>query len=63
MARTIDVPKQQKELTYRYTAHTRQGALVKGNIKAVNEMAAERLLIRQGYIPEHLEIAPSMFSL
>lgn len=63
MARTIDVPKRQKELTYRYVASTRQGELVKGNIKASTEIAAERLLIAKGYIPEHVEIAPSMFSL
>jgi type IV pilus assembly protein PilC len=52
-----------KETTYRYTASTRQGNLVKGNIKAVSEIAAERLIIAKGYIPEHVEIAPSMFSL
>jgi len=63
MARTIDVPKKQKELTYRYVASTRQGELVKGNIKAPTEIAAERLLIAKGYIPEHVEVAPSMFSL
>ena len=63
MARTIDVSKQQKDLTYRYVATTRQGALVKGNIKAPSEIAAERLLVAKGYIPEHIEVAPSMFSL
>jgi len=63
VARTIDVPKQQKDLTYRYVATTRQGALVKGNIKAPSEIAAERLLVAKGYIPEHIEAAPSMFSL
>jgi len=63
MARTIEVPKRQKELTYRYVASTRQGELVKGNIKAPTEIAAERLLIAKGYIPEHVELAPSMFSL
>ena len=63
MARTIDVSKQQKDLTYRYKATTRQGALVKGNIKAPSEIAAERLLVAKGYIPEHIEVAPSMFSL
>ncbi len=63
MASTVEAPKQQKELTYRYIATTRQGTLVKGNIKAPSEIAAERLLVAKGYIPEHVEIAPSMFSL
>ena len=63
MARIVDAPKRQKELTYRYVASTRQGAPVKGNIKASSEVAAERLLVAKGYIPEHVEIAPSMFSL
>jgi type IV pilus assembly protein PilC len=63
MARTIEAPKKQKEFTYRYIASTRQGEPVKGNIKAPTEIAAERLLIDKGYIPEHVEVAPSMFSL
>jgi len=63
MAKTVEAPKKQKELTYRYVASTRQGELVKGNIKALNEIAAERLLIDKGYIPEQVELAPSMFSL
>jgi type IV pilus assembly protein PilC len=63
MARTLDVSKRQKEVTYRYVASTGQGRLVKGNIKATSETAAERLLIGKGYVPERLEIAPSMFSL
>jgi type IV pilus assembly protein PilC len=53
----------QKETTYRYIATTREGNLVKGNIKATSEIAAERQLIAKGYIPEHVEVAPSMFSL
>ena len=63
MASTVSAPKQQKELTYRYIATTRQGTPVKGNIKATSEIAAERLLAAKGYIPEHVEVAPSMFSL
>lgn len=63
MAGTVQAPKGTKEITYRYTASTRQGNLVKGNIKATSEIAAERLIIAKGYIPEHVEIAPSMFSL
>ncbi|MDD4877224.1 MAG: type II secretion system F family protein, partial [Dehalococcoidales bacterium] len=39
------------------------GKTVKGTIKATNEVAAERLLIGQGYNPLNLEVAPSMFSL
>ncbi len=63
MAGTVQAPKGTKEITYRYTASTRQGNLVKGNIKATSEIAAERLIIAKGYIPEHVEIAPSMFNL
>ena len=63
MARTIEALKKQKEFTYRYIASTRQGEQVKGNIKAPTEIAAERLLIDKGYLPEHVEVAPSMFSL
>ena len=63
MTSTYEVSKRQKELTYRYIATTRQGTQVKGNIKATSEIAAERLLVQKGYIPEHVEIAPSMFSL
>ncbi|HEY82275.1 MAG TPA: type II secretion system F family protein [Dehalococcoidia bacterium] len=63
MASTIEAPKRRKEITYRYIATTRQGQLVKGSIKAASEIAAERLLISKGYIPEHVEVAPSMFSL
>ncbi len=63
MASTVSAPKQQKELTYRYIATTRQGTVVKGNIKATSEIAADRLLAAKGYISEHIEIAPSMFSL
>lgn len=58
-----EAPVRQKEITFRYIATTRQGNPVKGNIKAVSEIAAERLLIAQGYVPEHVEVAPSMFSL
>ncbi len=63
MTSTYEVSKGQKELTYRYIAITRQGTQVKGNIKATSEIAVERLLVEKGYIPEHVEIAPSMFSL
>jgi len=63
MAGTIEAPRKQKDISFRYTASTRQGNLVKGNIKAPGEIAAERLLVAKGYIPEHVEAAPSMFSL
>jgi len=63
MAGTTEAPRKQKDITFRYVAATRQGNLVKGNIKAPSEIAAERLLIEKGYIPEHVEVAPSMFNL
>jgi len=63
MAKTLDVPTKRKVLPYRYVAATNQGKLVKGTIKATNEVAAERLLIGQGYRPINVEVAPSMFSL
>jgi len=63
MARTLDVPTKRKVISYRYVAATSQGKLVKGTIKATNEVAAERLLIGQGYRPVNVEVAPSMFSL
>ena len=63
MAGMAGEPRKQKEITFRYIATTRQGNPVKGNIKATSEIAAERLLVAQGYIPEHVEAAPSMFSL
>ena len=50
-------------LSFRYQAMTEQGKEVKGTIKAINEVAAERLLIEAGYNPISVEVAPSMFSL
>ena len=64
MARALDtVEKGRKLVSYRYEALTSQGKLVKGTIKATNEVAAERLLVGQGYSPLNVEVAPSMFSL
>ena len=63
MARTLDVPKGQKEDTYRYVASTAQGRLVKGTIKATSEITAERLIVGRGLNPVEVEVAPSMFSL
>ena len=51
MAKTIGIPTKPKVISYRYTATTSQGKTVKGTIKATNEVAAERLLIGQGYRP------------
>ena len=63
MARTIDVSKAEKVLTYRYVASNVQGKMVKGTIQATSEIAAERLIVGEGYNPVRLEVAPSMFSL
>ncbi len=63
MARTLDIPTKGKVISYRYVVATSQGKLVKGTIKATNEVAAERLLIGQGYHPVSVEVAPSMFNL
>ncbi len=63
MAKTLGVPTKSKVVSYRYEATTNQGRVVKGTIKAANEVAAERLLIGQGYHPINVEVAPSMFSL
>jgi len=64
MAKALDaVVKEKKLIPYRYEALTSRGKLVKGNIKAANEVAAERLLIEQGYSPINVEVVPSMFSL
>jgi len=64
MAGALDtVAKGRKLISYRYEALTGQGKLVKGTIKATNEVVAERLLVGQGYHPVSVEVAPSMFSL
>ncbi|MFB0559402.1 MAG: type II secretion system F family protein [Dehalococcoidales bacterium] len=64
MARVIDTaPRGRKLVSFRYEAATSQGRVVKGTIKAVGEIEAERLLIRQGYHPMNVEVAPSMWSL
>jgi len=63
MERTTDVPAKRKVISYRYVAATSQGKEVKGTVKAVNEVAAERLLIEQGLTPVNVEAVPSMFSL
>jgi type II secretory pathway component PulF len=63
MAGTSEKPRKQQLITYRYIATTREGNMVKGNIKAFSEIVAERQLIAKGYTPELVEVAPSMFSL
>ncbi len=64
MAGAADIThKKEKIPTYRYVASTMQGKLVKGTVKAVNEIAAERLVVGKGLNPLQVEVAPSMFSL
>ena len=64
MARAVDTAEQKKKLiSYRYEAATSQGRLVKGTIKAIGEIEAERVLIGRGYRPINVEVVPSMFSL
>lgn len=63
MAGATKTAKALKTASYRYEATNRQGKLIKGTLKATNEIDAERLLVRQGYNPVSVEVAPSMFSL
>ena len=64
MAATLETPAQErKPVSYRYEATTAQGRLVKGTIKALGEIEAERLLIGQGLHPVNVEVVPSMWSL
>lgn len=63
MARILEAPDMAKLIAYRYEATTSQGKTVKGTLKAASEIAAERLLVAQGYMPVNIEVAPSMFSL
>jgi len=64
MARVLDTSvKARKLISYRYEATTAQGRPVKGTIKAIGEIEAERLLIGQGYRPVSVEVVPSMWSL
>ena len=64
MTEVLNVPTKGKKLiSYRYEALTGQGKLVKGTIKAIGEIEAERLLIGRGLSPVSVEVVPSMFSL
>ena len=61
--RTGLAPKPTRLITYRYVASTNKGQAAKGTVKATSEIEAERLIIARGLNPEHVEAAPSMFSL
>lgn len=64
MARTLGAAvKARKLVSYRYEATNSRGKLVKGSIKATNELEAERFLIARGDFPISVEVTPSMFSL
>jgi len=64
VAEALNVPtKGNKLISYRYEALTGPGRLVKGTIKAIGEIDAERLLVGQGLRPVNVEVVPSMFSL
>ena len=63
MTSTVGSIKKPKPPTFRYEAYDRQGKLVKGSVKAPNELAAERLIVAKGYNPIQVQVAPSMFSL
>ncbi len=52
-----------KLLSFRYTAQAGQGRVVKGSVKAMSEVAAQNLLVEQGYTPLTLEPIASPFSL
>ena len=63
MAVTTGAARARKLIVYRYEATNSQGRLLKGTIKAVSEIDAERRLIARGDLPLNVEVAPSMFSL
>ncbi len=67
MAKALGVPgvskKEEKLINYRYEAATTQGKILKGTIKAANEVSAERMLIGQGLRPINVDVVPSMWSL
>ena len=52
-----------KLLSFRYTAQAGQGKVVKGSVKAMSEVAAQNLLVEQGYTPLTLEPIASPLSL
>jgi type IV pilus assembly protein PilC len=63
MARATDIPEKGKLISFRYQAYDRQGKLVKGTVKSISEIAAERLILDKGLTPTLVEVTPSMFSL
>jgi len=63
MAKVAGISRKQKLINFRYEAYNRQGKLVKGTIKAISEIAAERLIVGRGFNPTRVEASPSMFSL
>ncbi|MFC1872774.1 type II secretion system F family protein [Chloroflexota bacterium] len=60
---TFDTQEKRKLDNYRYTGFNKKGEFIKGTIKAVSDIEAERLIIAKGHNPEHVEKVPSMFSL
>ena len=52
-----------KPLTFRYEAHAGQNRIVKGNVTAISEVAAQNLLVEKGYAPISLEPIASPMSL
>ena len=63
MVKTANAISKRKAISYRYVATNSQGKLVKGSLKAENEVEVERILVDQGYHPVNVEVVPSMFSL
>ena len=64
MVRAVGAAARVKKLIpYRYEATSSRGRLIKGTIKAVSEIEAERLLIARGDLPINVEVAPSKLSL
>lgn len=63
MAKPAEIPLKGRGVTYRYTALTSQGRLVKGNIPAANDAMAEQALIEKGLKPVSLELVAPRLSL
>ncbi|MBI4283536.1 MAG: type II secretion system F family protein [Chloroflexi bacterium] len=64
MVRAVGTATKAKQLiSYRYTATDSRGKQIKGTLKAVSEIEAERLLIARGDLPINVEPVPSMLSL
>lgn len=63
MVRSARTAVRAKPLNFRYVAHAGQNRVVKGTVKAVSEVAAQNLLVEQGYTPVSLNPVPSVWSL